>query len=69
MEIEISVVTGTYNRLVYLQKMVESVRKSIGRGIPYEIVIVDGDLLMGHLFGVNHKMTLYLYNKVSYWVL
>ena len=42
MEIEISVVTGTYNRLVYLQKMVESVRKSIGRGIPYEIVIVDG---------------------------
>ena len=39
---EISVVTGTYNRLNYLKNMVESVRKSIGIGIPYEIVVVDG---------------------------
>ncbi|MFA5035664.1 MAG: glycosyltransferase [Candidatus Izemoplasmatales bacterium] len=42
MRIEISVVTGTYNRLNYLQKMVESTRLSIGRGIPYEIIVVDG---------------------------
>jgi glycosyltransferase involved in cell wall biosynthesis len=42
MDIEISIVTGTYNRLVYLQKMVESARRSVGRGIPYEIIIVDG---------------------------
>src|SRR4030065_1229433 len=39
---EISVVTGTYSRLNYLKSMVESVRKSIGTGIPYEVVVVDG---------------------------
>jgi glycosyltransferase involved in cell wall biosynthesis len=41
-EIEISIVTGTYNRLSHVQKMVESVRRSIGVGIPYEVVLVDG---------------------------
>ena len=41
-EIELSIVSGTYNRLPYLQKMVESVRQSIGTGILYEIVLVDG---------------------------
>ena len=41
-EIVLSVVTGSYNRLPYLQKMVSSVRQSIGMGVPYEIVIVDG---------------------------
>lgn len=39
---ELSVVTGTYNRLPHLQRMVDSVRKSIGTGISYEIVLVDG---------------------------
>lgn len=39
---DISIVTGTYNRLVYLQRMVESVRFSIGVGLVYEIIIVDG---------------------------
>src|SRR3990172_8201697 len=38
----ISIVTGTYNRLKHLQSMVESVRLSVGVGIPYEIVVVDG---------------------------
>jgi glycosyltransferase involved in cell wall biosynthesis len=38
----VSVVSGTYNRLDYLKHMVDSVRKSIGVGIPYEIVLVDG---------------------------
>lgn len=42
MDIEISIVSGTYNRIAYLQKMVDSVRRSIGVGIPYEIVLVDG---------------------------
>lgn len=41
-EIELSVVTGTYNRLPHMQRMVQSVRQSIGVGIPYEIVLVDG---------------------------
>ncbi len=40
--IELSIVTGTYNRLPYLQKMAQSVRSSLGFGIPYEIIVVDG---------------------------
>lgn len=40
--IELSVVTGTYNRLPYLQKMVQSVRTSLPYGVPYEVVVVDG---------------------------
>ena len=38
----ISIVTGTYNRLNHLKSMVESVRLSIGVGISYEIIVVDG---------------------------
>lgn len=41
-EIVLSVVSGTYNRLPLLKEMVASVRFSIGVGIPYEIVLVDG---------------------------
>jgi glycosyltransferase involved in cell wall biosynthesis len=41
---DISIVSGTYNRLPYLQKMVNSVRQSISGiyGLEYEIVLVDG---------------------------
>jgi glycosyltransferase involved in cell wall biosynthesis len=39
---DISVVTGTYNRLRYLTQFIESVRFSIGIGLDYEIIIVDG---------------------------
>lgn len=39
---ELSIVTGTYNRLPYLKDMIESVRRSLGYGIPYEMVVVDG---------------------------
>lgn len=42
MSLELSVVSGTYNRLAYLQKMVWSVRQSLTADIPYEIVLVDG---------------------------
>lgn len=38
----VSIVSGTYNRLNYLKRMVQSVRMSIGIGIQYEIVLVDG---------------------------
>ena len=38
---EISIVSGTYNRLNHLKRMVQSVRKSIGN-LAYEIVLVDG---------------------------
>lgn len=38
----ISVVTGSYNRLASLQRMVESVRAAIPRGLTYELIVVDG---------------------------
>lgn len=40
-DIQVSVVSGTFNRLKHLKKMVSSVRKSIA-GITYEIILVDG---------------------------
>lgn len=40
--IALSVVTGTYNRLPYLKRFIDSVRKSLGARIEYEIVLVDG---------------------------
>lgn len=39
---DISVVTGTYNRLAYLQRCVDSIRASILRPLSYEIILVDG---------------------------
>ena len=40
--INLSIVTGTYNRLVPLRNLVDSVRRSIGKGLGYEIIVVDG---------------------------
>lgn len=40
--IDISVVTGTYNRLPYLKRFVGSVRASILPALSYEIILVDG---------------------------
>ena len=45
----VSVVSGTYNRLSRLKAMVNSVRSSVGVGIPYEIVLVDGGSTDGTL--------------------
>lgn len=38
----LSVITGTFNRIVNLQRFVYSVRRSLGVGISYEIIIVAG---------------------------
>ena len=38
----LSIVTGTYNRLAILQKMMSSVRVQMYPGLSYEFVIVDG---------------------------
>lgn len=38
----LSIVSGTYNRLTHLQNLIESVRRNIPRGLPYEIILVDG---------------------------
>ncbi len=42
---DISIISGTYNRIAYLKKMVQSVRQSIVDiyGLEYEIVLVDGN--------------------------
>lgn len=45
----LSIVTGTYNRLASLQRMIESVRSQIPRHIPYEFVVVDGGSTDGTL--------------------
>jgi glycosyltransferase involved in cell wall biosynthesis len=38
----ISLVTGTHNRITSLIRMIESARRAIPRGLPYEIIVVDG---------------------------
>jgi hypothetical protein len=38
----LSLVTGTYNRITSLVRMIESARRAIPRGLAYEIVVVDG---------------------------
>lgn len=45
----LSIVTGTWNRLRYLQRMLTSARSRIPRGIDYEFVIVDGGSTDGTL--------------------
>lgn len=45
----ISIVSGTYNRLASLQRMVASVRSQLPRHIRYELVIVDGGSTDGTL--------------------
>lgn len=45
----LSVVTGTYNRLPYLQLMVQSVRAQLPRGFPYNFTVVDGGSTDGTL--------------------
>lgn len=48
---DISIITGTYNRLSYLKAMVNSARESIkgNYGLEYEFVIVDGNSTDGTL--------------------
>lgn len=38
----LSIVTGSYNRIALLTRMVDSVRRYLHRGIAYEIIVVDG---------------------------
>lgn len=46
--VKISAVTGTYNRLKHLKRMVTSLRSSVG-DTPYEIIIADGGSTDGTL--------------------
>lgn len=47
--IELSIVTGTYNRLPFLKRFLSSVRQSLGARYEYEIVLVDGGSTDGTL--------------------
>lgn len=40
--LDISIVTGTYNRLGHLQQMIASARAAIAPPLTYEIIVVDG---------------------------
>lgn len=45
----LSIVTGTHNRLPYLQLMLGSIRRQLHKGIDYEFIIVDGGSTDGTL--------------------
>lgn len=45
----LSIITGTWNRLPSLQRMIASVREQLPRGLSYEFVIVDGGSTDGTL--------------------
>ncbi len=45
----LSIVTGTFNRLSHLQRMMASVRKQMPRHLAYEFVVVDGGSTDGTL--------------------
>jgi glycosyltransferase involved in cell wall biosynthesis len=44
---DVSIVSGTYNRIAYLQNMVESIRQSVRFNLSYEVVLVDGGSIDG----------------------
>ncbi len=51
----ISIVSGTYNRLGLLRRMVNSVRRQLFRGLTYEIILVDGGSTDGTLEWCNQQ--------------
>lgn len=59
---DISVVSGTYNRLAYVQKMVDSVRKSIGNiyGLRHQIILVDGGSVDGTQAWIGQQPDIHL---------
>lgn len=49
MTLTITIITGTYNRLASLKRMIESVRRALPRGIDYNFIICDGGSTDGTL--------------------
>jgi glycosyltransferase involved in cell wall biosynthesis len=51
---QISIVLGSYNRLAFMKKTIESVRNN-GISVPYEIIVVDGGSTDGTLGWLNRQ--------------
>jgi glycosyltransferase involved in cell wall biosynthesis len=58
--IYLSIVSGTFNRLKYVSQMVESVRRSIGVGLKYEVVLVDGGSTDGTIEWAKKQQDIHL---------
>lgn len=56
----LSVVTGTFNRLHALVRMIDSVRANMPRGLTYEIVVVDGGSTDGTLLWCRQQPDIHL---------
>ncbi len=56
----ISLVSGTYNRRIPLARMVNSFRANVPRGVPYEIIIVDGGSTDGTLEWAKQQPDVFL---------
>ena len=58
--VQLSIVSGTYNRLSYLTQMIESARRNIPRGLSYEFVIIDGGSTDGTLKWLRQQSDVHL---------
>src|SRR5574337_870823 len=56
----LSIVTGTYNRLPFLARMIESARRQIPRHISYEFVVVDGGSTDGTLHWLEQQLAVHV---------
>jgi glycosyltransferase involved in cell wall biosynthesis len=56
----LSIVTGTYQRLASLVRMIDSVRAQIPRGLLYEFVVVDGGSTDGTLMWCQQQPDIHL---------
>lgn len=56
----VSIVSGTYNRLAMVMHMVISARTSVGIGIPYEIILVDGGSTDGTIEWAQNQPDIHL---------
>lgn len=57
---EIGIITGTFNRLSYLRRMVQSVRDQIPRHISYIITLIDGGSTDGSIEWVEQQSDIQL---------
>jgi glycosyltransferase involved in cell wall biosynthesis len=58
----LSLITGTYNRLTYLIKMVDTFRANIPNNFDYEIIVVDGGSTDGTIRWLNKQSDIKVIN-------